>query len=440
MPTTIKRMLLRNLFLLLSFFLFAPGLLLAGDPEDVIRDTASVVAREPEQIHENSGKFDAGKTIIEHITDAHDWHVIGHFSIPLPVIIYHPDRGLSVFSSGKFHHGENTYGGYMLKGQKIMAVQETESIPVSQATVDEAASEKVWDFSITKNVLSLFISCALLFFIFYTVAKTYQKREGLAPKGLQSLVEPLIIFVRDDIARSSIGEKHYKKFLPFLLTVFFFIWINNLLGLIPIPLIGGTNLTGNIGVTLTLAVFTFVITTISANKNYWQHVFAMPGVPVGILFLLTPIEILGVFLRPFVLMIRLFANITAGHIIALSFFSLIFIFGEMSTGLGFGVAVVSLAFTIFMTALELLVAFLQAYVFTLLSAIYFGSAVEEHHGDQEKKGPTGCVSFPGKAENKKRSIKLILCYLTFCLKQYQTSVLVTGLPPWEQDLLHWVQV
>ena len=202
-----------------------------------------------------------------------------------------------------------------------------------------------------------------------------------SPKGLQSLIEPLIIFVRDDIAKTSIGPK-YLRYMPFLLTVFFFIWINNLLGLIPfIP--GGANLTGSISVTLVLAALTFIITLISSNGHYWRHIFAMPGVPVGVLFILTPIEILGLFLRPFVLMVRLFANITAGHIIAMAFYSLIFIFGEMNAGAGFGVSIVSLAFTIFMFVMELLVAFLQAYVFTLLSAMYFGSAVEEGHHAEE---------------------------------------------------------
>jgi F-type H+-transporting ATPase subunit a len=197
---------------------------------------------------------------------------------------------------------------------------------------------------------------------------------------MQSLIEPIIIFIRDDVAKASIGEKKYLKYLPYLLTLFFFIWINNLLGLVPIfP--GGANLTGNVAITMTLAVITFFIVSFSANKNYWHHIFAMPGVPKWVLFLLTPIEILGVFLRPFVLLVRLFANITAGHIIALSFFALIFIFGEMSVGLGYGVSIVSLAFTVFMTCLELLVAFLQAYVFTLLTAIYIGAAVEEAHHD-----------------------------------------------------------
>jgi len=199
---------------------------------------------------------------------------------------------------------------------------------------------------------------------------------------LQSFVEPLIIFVRDDVAKTSIGPK-YEKFMPYLLTVFFFIFINNLLGLVPIfP--GGANLTGNIAICAVLASFTLIIIFANSNAHYWRHIFAMPGVPVWVLIILTPIELLGVVLRPFVLMIRLFANVTAGHIIALAFFSLIFIFGQMSVGAGFGVAVLSVAFTVFMGFLELLVAFLQAYVFTLLSAMYFGAAIEEsHHAHDE---------------------------------------------------------
>ncbi|HSH66990.1 MAG TPA: F0F1 ATP synthase subunit A, partial [Bacteroidia bacterium] len=211
-----------------------------------------------------------------------------------------------------------------------------------------------------------------------SIAKSYKNGKGKAPRGLQSFVEPLILFVRDDIAKPSIGEKRHSRFMPFLLTVFFFIWINNLLGLVPFfP--GGVNVTGSISIAMVLALFTLLITVFSANKHYWHHVFAMPGVPIPVLIILTPIEILGLFLRPFVLMIRLFANITAGHIIALAFFSLIFIFGEMHAGLGYGVSVLSLVFTVFMGALELLVAFLQAYVFTLLSAIYFGAAIDEGH-------------------------------------------------------------
>lgn len=315
-------------------------------------------------------KFDPGAKIMEHIGDSHGWHLFGHITMPLPVIIYSPSSGLEIFSSSRFEHGHASYNGYSLdEKNKLVA----------------ADGHEFYDFSITKNVAALLFSIALMLWMFLSVAKSYTRRKGQAPKGMQSLMEPLILFVRDEIARPSIGEKRYMKFMPFLLTVFFFIWINNLLGLIPI-LPGGANLTGNIAVTLTLAVFTFLITLFVANKNYWHHIFAMPGVPVWVLFLLTPIEILGIFLRPFVLMIRLFANMAAGHIIALSFISLIFIFGEMSTGLGWGVSVLSVAFVVFMTMLELLVAFLQAYVFTLLSAIYFGAAVEEHHHEHEDDG------------------------------------------------------
>jgi F-type H+-transporting ATPase subunit a len=327
-------------------------------------------------------KFDAGKMIVEHISDAHDWHLWGEHehavSVPLPIIVYTEGRGFTGFLSSHFHHGTQAYRGYRLEENgTIVAVNELKQLAVEETTVNEELTAATYDLSITKNVASLLFSIALLLWIFLSVAKAYRRREGMPPSGMQSLVEPLIVFVRDEIAKPSIGPK-YMKYMPYLLTVFFFIWINNLLGLVPI-IPGGANLTGNIAVTMTLAVITFIITTVSANRNYWQHIFAMPGVPAGVLVLLTPIELLGVFLRPFVLMIRLFANITAGHIIALSFFSLIFIFGEMSTGLGLGVSVFSVAFVIFMSLLELLVAFLQAFVFTLLSAIYFGSAVEEHH-------------------------------------------------------------
>jgi F-type H+-transporting ATPase subunit a len=325
-------------------------------------------------------KFNAGDLIIEHVADNHEWHIMGGeenpVSMPLPIIVYSKERGLNCFMSSNFHHGESTYNGYKLEHNKIIAVNEMEEMPADQATENEELTASIIDISITKNVAALFVSLIILVWMFMSVAKSYRRRPGEAPKGMQSLLEPLIIFVRDDVAKGSIGPK-YQKYMPYLLTVFFFILINNLLGLIPI-LPGGANVTGNLAVTGTLAIITFIITTLSANKHYWRHVFAMPGVPIPVLIILTPIEILGIFLRPFVLMIRLFANITAGHIIALSFFSLIFIFGEMSTVAGFGVSLVSVAFVIFMTMLELLVAFLQAYVFTLLSAIYFGAAMEEH--------------------------------------------------------------
>lgn len=347
--------------------------------EVVTAETHAAEAHAGEEAH-GTEKFDAGKLIVEHISDSHDWHLWGHTAVPLPIIVYNSERGLSIFSSSRFEHGHKTYNGYKLEDNKIIAVNEMEPTDVHAATENEELTHATYDLSITKNVFALLVSIAIMLWMFMSVANSYKRRKGEAPKGMQSLIEPLIVFVRDEVAKPSIGEKKYERYMPYLLTVFFFIWINNLLGLIPI-IPGGANLTGNIAVTMTLALMTFIITTVSGNKHYWRHIFAMPGVPVGVLVLLTPIELLGVVLRPFVLMIRLFANITAGHIIALSFFSLIFIFGEMSTGAGLGVSVLSVAFVVFMTMLELLVAFLQAFVFTLLSAIYFGAAVEEHDHD-----------------------------------------------------------
>lgn len=319
-------------------------------------------------------KFNAGALILEHIGDAHSWHILnwnGHpVSLPLPVILYHEDRGFTAFWSSRFEHGEKAYKGYKSDHAHIIAVKE-------DGTIDEAATAKIWDVSITKNTAAMFFSMLLMLWVFISAARAYSRNKDNPPRGMQSLLEPIILFVRDDIAKSSIGEKKYRRYMPFLLTLFFFIWLNNILGLVPF-LPGGANLTGNIAITMTLAVFTFIITIFSGNKNYWRHIFAMPGVPKGILIILTPIEIMGMVLKPFVLMIRLFANITAGHIIVLSFFSLIFIFGELNSVVGYGSSIPLILFTVFMFMLELLVGFIQAYVFTLLSAIYFGIAVEEH--------------------------------------------------------------
>lgn len=325
------------------------------------------------EAHEE-GKVDAGKLIMEHIADAHDWHIAtvghSHISIPLPVIIS-DDHGLKIFSSSRFEHGHATYEGYKLEEGKIVAVN-------ADGSINEHAS--FMDLSITKNVASMLISVIFLCWIMLSVAGHYTRNKGKAPKGMANLIETLIIFIRDEVAKPSIGPK-YAKFLPYLLTIFFFIFINNLFGLIPFfP--GGANVTGNIAVTLVLAIFTFVITSFNGNKSYWGHIFMPPGVPKALWILLVPIEIIGMLNKPIVLMIRLFANITAGHIIILGFFSLIFIFGAMNQTLGLGVSVLSVAFTTFMNFLELLVAFLQAYVFTLLSALYFGSAVEEHHHEE----------------------------------------------------------
>ena len=364
-------------FLAIVALIFSVNTAFAYDPanNDTLPKAAEHDGAAAHEEHKEGG-FDAGKMILEHVADNHSWHMWGHTSIPLPVILK-TDKGLEIFSSSNFgHEGEEKYTGkyytYGLEEGTVVAFDK------EVGDLNEDATASLTDLSITKNVASMLITMFLMLWVFLSVAKAYKKNPGKAPKGLQSFVEPLIIFVRDDVAKPSIGEKRYERFMPFLLTVFFFVLFSNYMGLIPFfP--GGVNLTGSISVAMVLAAFTLVITFFVANKHYWIHVFAMPGVPIPVLIILTPIEILGLFLRPFVLMIRLFANITAGHIIALAFFSLIFIFGEMNTGLGFGVSIFSLVFTIFMGFLELLVAFLQAYVFTLLSAIYFGSAVDEGH-------------------------------------------------------------
>jgi F-type H+-transporting ATPase subunit a len=308
--------------------------------------------------------FDPKDAIFEHIGDAHSWPVFGKLSIPLPVILYN-GKGIEIFSSAKIEDGHLYRGNYnyTLIGNKVKVVEEG-------GQIDEAASKKILDFSITRNVASMWLGMAVLLIVFLSVASAYKKTANRAPKGLQSFLEPLILFVRDDVAIPNIGTKHVK-YMPLLLTVFFFILINNLFGLIPFfP--GSYNLTGNIAVTLTLAVITLLVITFSGNKYYWKHIF-MPDIPLWLYPIMVPVELIGVFSRPFALMIRLFANITAGHIIVLSLISLIFIFKTV------WMSAVSVPFVIFMDTIELLVAFLQAYIFTMLSALFIGMAVEEHH-------------------------------------------------------------
>lgn len=370
----------------LLFSVLIPAACFAYDPDaraaeaDSIRNTSEM---QQEHVEKKKEGFDPGEMIMEHISDAHEWHIVGHTHIPLPVILK-TDKGWEVFSSNNFHNeATEELQPYQGKFYTYALNEKGKIVVMSGAAENEEATKNLFDLSITKNVVTLFVIVLLMLWMFTSVAKAYKRKPGQSPRGLQSFIEPLIIFIRDDIAKASIGKK-YEKFMPYLLTVFFFILFSNLLGLIPVfP--GGANFTGNIAITASLALLTFIITTINGNGHYWRHIFAMPGVPAGVLIILTPIEILGMFLRPFVLMIRLFANISAGHIIALAFYSLIFIFGDngKAVGAGLGVSVVSVAFTVFMMFMELLVAFLQAYVFALLSAIYFGSAVEEHHHGEE---------------------------------------------------------
>lgn len=363
------------------------------------------------------GGFDAGQMIGDHILDAHEIHFFTlhegqpnekHISLPLPVILYSREYGWDVFWSSAFHHGQDhhssehsqntihsvdttshaphqptpstlppgahAYGPYILYKHKIYLAEEG---GLRLGPDGKPLNKQPLDLSITKNVAGIFLAFILLFLLFRAAARAYERQGVAAPKGLQNVLETLILFVRDEIAKPSIGPK-YEKFLPYLLTVFFFIFTCNLLGLI--PFIGGFNITGNIAVTLTLAAFTFLLTSLNGNASYWSHIFWPPGVPKVLYPLLIPIEIMGMFNKPLVLMLRLFANITAGHIIILSFVALIFIFSSLFGSVaGYATSPFSMLFAIFMNLLELLVAFLQAYVFTLLSAIYFGQAVEEHH-------------------------------------------------------------
>lgn len=326
-------------------------------------------------------KFDPGEMIMEHVVDNHEWHIatVGHcvLTIPLPVLILCEGKFYAFWSS-KFHNETNSYLGFAFSKK---GANKGKIITIQEEMTDKGPA--VYDFSITKTVLAIFISGFLLILIFLSVAKRYKMEPNQAPHGLQNLLEPVILFIRDDVAKSSIGEKKYEKYLPYLLTIFFFILFNNLLGIVPIfP--GGANVTGNIAVTGVMAVFTWIITTISGNKHYWVDIINTPGVPWWLklpLPLMPIVEITGIITKPFVLMIRLFANMTAGHIIILSFISIIFIFGHMSSALGIGVGIPTLLFMVFMDLLEILVAFIQAYIFTLLSALYFGLATTEpeHH-------------------------------------------------------------
>ncbi len=327
---------------------------------------------------ESEEGFNPGQMIMDHVVDHYSWHIVSigdtEVSLPLPVILYSKDRGWFCFSSSHFEHGHSSYKKFKIAQEGMNEGNIVELDP--QGNVKE---ERPIDLSITKTVAAVFVSIIILLAMLIPVARRYKRQPNRPPKGMQSLLEPLILFVRDEIAKPSIGEKHYERFTPFLLSVFFFILLNNLLGLIPIfP--AGANTTGNISVTMALALFTFIVTLVSGKRHYWKEIFNPPAVPWWLKLpipLVPLIEFVGIFIRPFTLMIRLFANISAGHIVLLGFFSLIFIFGNMSPMAGYGISVFSVLFTIFLTLLELLVAFIQAYVFTILSALYFGMALGE---------------------------------------------------------------
>ncbi len=370
----------RKVILITGFFILLIFPLLATDQHQREDETWE------EEITEE--EYKAGEMILEHVLDSHEWHILSigdfHLTIPLPVILYHNGK-LHCFLSNKFEHGHNHYNSFAIikeGGNKGQVVKILEERFIDEKIIVADDSQKLpLDFSITKNVLAIFISLIFMCWLFISIAKAYKKRGGQSPKGIQSVLEPVILFIRNDIAKPSIGEKNYEKFMPYLLTLFFFIFLNNLIGLIPFfP--GGANVTGNIAVTGVLALFTFFVTNFGGNKQYWNHIVNTPSVPWWLKFpvpLMPVVELIGLITKPFVLMIRLFANIAAGHFIVLGFISLIFIFGQAHPALGYSISIVSVAFAIFMNLLEILVAFIQAYVFTLLSALYFGMATEENH-------------------------------------------------------------
>ena len=334
--------------------------LYADEPAQHHSDSVAEGFNEAEQkiehnLEKNEAAFDIGKMIMHHIADSHEWEITHGVIIPLPVILYSADRGLEVFSSANFHE-HHEYKLY-----KLVHGDSEEIKPLDKNRV-------IYDFSITKNVASMMLSAIILILIFVSIGSAYKRSKGKAPKGLQSAMEVIILFIRDEVVKPNVGPK-YEKYLPYLLTLFFFILVNNILGLLP----GSANVTGNIAVTMTLAVITFIIVHINANKNYYSHLISPPGVPKPILIVMIPVEIVGVFMKPFSLMVRLFANITAGHIILLSLFGLIFIFKS------FMIAPVISAFALFLNFIEIMVAFIQAFIFTLLSSMYIGSAIEEHH-------------------------------------------------------------
>ena len=372
---------------------------------------------------EGHEEFNAGENAVHHISDGNAINIIGDIYLHLPVILYEPKKGWTFTSTASFHphhHGDGTmaYHGFtMAYGNVVRFVDasmaeghhEIEKInheditvdgktkTVYSAVIDSKSYElepkssydggilgggitNFYDFSITRNVFTMLLTCLILFFVFRSVANAATKRRGQAPRGLQNFIEPFVTFIRDEVAKPNIGPK-YEKYMPYLLTAFFFILGLNLIGQIPFfP--GSANVTGNISITIVLALITFIISTFSANKHFWEHTLWMPGVPAVLkILILTPIEILGVFLKPFTLLLRLFANITAGHIVILSFVSLIFILGKSGASTGGSIAGIaaSVPLTLFMMTLELLVAFLQAFIFTMLSASYIGAAVEEPH-------------------------------------------------------------
>jgi F-type H+-transporting ATPase subunit a len=352
------------------FAYFVSALLIAFFPLELSGQAEHVLHGSENQ---KEKKFNPSEFILEHVSDSHEWHILTKkngesVAIYLPVIVYNKKSGLQIFSSRKIAHGHE-YKGFRLEEEgeyegRIVSVNENGLIDKDNMPLD---------FSMTKTVVGMLAAALIGLWLFLSLARSYKKTGISYPKGIQKFLEPIVYFIRDEIVIPNIGYEKHEKFMPYLLSVFFFILINNIMGLIPFPPPFGANVTGNIAVTMSLALFTFTIIQINGTKNYWRHIFATPGVPFWLLPIMIPVEIIGMFSKPFALTVRLFANITAGHIIVMSLLALIFIFDSLA------VAPVSIIFVIFMDCLELLVAFLQAYVFTLLSALFISLAVAEDH-------------------------------------------------------------
>ncbi|MBT8231032.1 MAG: F0F1 ATP synthase subunit A, partial [Bacteroidia bacterium] len=364
---------------------------------------------------EHHSPFDPGTTAFHHIADANVYS-IGPLQIPLPCILYNKESGFDVFLASKFGfdrvgHGDGHYAykGYVLDGGTVRMIadsnfpkEKTEIKGIIHDAENNAfvcMGDKMYpthakstadfgvfgggitpffDFSITKNVMTMLIVFLFLAWLFFKIAKAYKEREGQAPKGLQAFIEPIFMFIQDEVCKPFLGNK-YMRYQPFIMSLFFFILGLNLFG--QIPFFGGSNVTGNLAFTAVIAIFAFFVTNLSGNKHYWEHIFWMPGVPAWVKTILTPVEVLGVFIKPLTLMLRLFANITAGHMVIIIFVSLIFVFGKEGASVvgSYGTVIPSALLSLFMMSIELLVAFIQAFVFAILTASYIGAAVEDHH-------------------------------------------------------------
>ena len=360
------------LYSIVALIAFLPSVLLANSPEPTRVEGAVTENLDPEA--KTRAQIDEVKN--HHVLDSHSFNFFAdeetgkHYGFPLPIILW--DNGIHIFSSSKFHDGESVAEDsgnyYVLHHEKIYKTDAAGTLTEHEGHPTNA---KPIDFSITKGVFSMLVIALLMFLLFRGLGKSYSKNGGVAA-GAGRFFEPIVLFVRDEIAIPNIGEKHYKKYMSHLLTVFFFIWFLNVVGMMPF----GVNVTGNISVTFGLAVLTFIITTLTAKKDYWMHIFWMPGVPVPMKIILAPIELMGAIIKPFSLMIRLYANMFAGHIVIMSLIGMMFIFKSwIGSPLAFGLSFI-------ISLIEILVTLLQAYIFTMLTALYFGSAVEEHHHEE----------------------------------------------------------